>query len=339
MSVSDIPVSGADLARIQELYKDASGKGVAEEVEGIDTVEGPYGIVDPRYVGYTYLSYMFIETKGQLEAARAFKREQFTQPHKALMMGVVFGEFDLIHRRADVSQYMHAEFSVRAKDNHDLRFFQDIETYPIFSVGRWHGQDVKGEMTLKTPPREFKPIEAEILVRKIESPNLEATEIKQSIIDDIERGLFTLVSEETIRSQGPSDIQQHVARLKQDALIGSSISTDVSGIRNLEHVVVGLSLGEREEDEDGDLMPNEQIMLELMDEYDGWKMPYIVTGVGQNWADIILEMHIAEVSEMNEIALNMREIDGVESTRTLLVSDQNFGNPLLINEPSKLPIV
>jgi DNA-binding Lrp family transcriptional regulator len=80
-------------------------------------------------------------------------------------------------------------------------------------------------------------------------------------------------------------------------------------------------------------------MYELMEKYDGWKRPYVMSGVGQNWADIILEMRIESVQEMNTIADSIREIDGVQTTRTLIKGSQSFEGPLIFDNLNQIETV
>ena len=341
--MADTPVNKNMKEKLKSLYKNGSSDGsdTSELIENLPC-EGVYGIIDPRYVGYNYVSYMFIEAKDELATGKAANRSDFDDERKALMKSAILGEYDFVHRRADTAQYRHAHFTVNAKENDNLSFFQDIETYPVFSVGRWHGQDVNGQMTDINGSPSLNPIEGQVLVDKINQPNISDEELLDKIKNLASKSNYRYFSEEHLRkiSDGPGatkdDLRRIVNRLKDEKniLIGESIQIDATSLKGIEEVIVGISVTERDNDEDNnqnDYLPNENIMNELMQEYDGWKLPYVMSGVGQNWADIILEMRIESVQEMNSIADSIRDIDGVQTTRTLVKGSQSFESPLVFD--------
>lgn len=339
MDDADYPVSSSEFNTIKELYVDASDFDEKKENVPIEPIDGPYEVVDPRYVGYHYLAYVFVETKESLGSAIDTNPENFPvdDRHKALMLGSCFGDFDIIHRRADKSQYNHADFTVRAKENKELDFFQGVETYPIFTVGRWHGQDVKGNMTLDNPPDGVDPLKQELIKRRIKNPNQSVKELRDDILEDIPKdSVKTVVDFEKVEEKTLSELRKEIKGLEEKILLGKSIGIKLSQLKNIGfHVLVGLTVEEREEGNSSRL-PNESIMKDLMYKYDGWKMPYLVSGVGQNWADIIGEMYIDSPKEMNEISQEMRSVDGIKSTRTYLLTKTNFDRPLIINDPDDI---
>lgn len=348
--MADTPINKNMKEKLKSLYKNGSGNG-SDPNELIEDLpcDGLYGIIDPRYVGYNYVSYMFIEAKDKLTTGKAANRSDFDDEEKALMKSAILGEYDFVHRRADTAQYRHAHFTVNAKENDDLSFFQEIETYPVFSVGRWHGQDVNGQMTDINGPPSLSPIEGQILLDKMNQPNISDEELLNKIQKHASSDEYTYFSEEHLNkiSDGPGprkdDIRSIVDKIKSEKniLIGESIQVDATSLSGIEEVIVGISVTERENNEDNedDHLPNEKIMNELMQKYDGWKLPYVMSGVGQNWADIILEMRIESVQEMNSIADSIRKVDGVKTTRTLIKGSQSFEGPLVFENINQIETV
>lgn len=349
--MADTPINKNKKETLRSLYIDGSTNG-ADANELIENLpcDGLYGIVDPRYVGYNYVSYMFIEAKDKLITGKAADRSDFDDVRKALMKSAILGEYDFVHRRADTAQYRHAHFTVNAKENDKLSFFQEIETYPVFSVGRWHGQDVSGQMTDINGSPSLNPIEGQVLLDKINQPNISDKDLLNKIKKHASDGGYSYFSEKHLRkiADGPGvtkdDIRRIVNRLKDEKniLIGKSIQIDATSLSGIEEVIVGISVTERKENEDDNqdnYLPNENIMYELMKKYNGWKLPYIMSGVGQNWADIILEMRIESVQEMNSIADSIRGIDGVQTTRTLVKGSQSFESPLVFDNIDQIETV
>lgn len=320
----------------------------SELAESVDVVKGPIGVVDPRYLGYMYLSYLFIESQTELDSGFDADESIFGDPQKALMLGSALGEYDFIHRRADTSQYKHAGFVVDAIDNEDFAFMKDVETYPIFSVARWHGQDIPNRnMTLKRSVRlaerdTLEKVECEFLYEMIRDPESSTDDWKQNIeerVDDRSRSSL-ITSEEFAEEMRDPDAPDNIVEPLMDRhYLGKSVQVSITDLKDYHHVLVGFSVEEGVEIQDKEeyTLPNEKIMATLRDEYDGWKMPYIVSGVGKAWGDIIVEMHIDDLQSMNERAKEIREkVDGIQSTKTFLMTKTNFNKPLLIGGPGDI---
>jgi hypothetical protein len=128
------------------------------------------------------------------------------------------------------------------------------------------------------------------------------------------------------------DYSEHV---KGRFILGKSVAINPSNIKNFHHAVVGISLKEGIDIKNSEPyeLPNEKVMDRLIDNFDGWTMPYIVSGVGKAWGDIIAEMHINDIDDMEEHAKTIRDIDGVRSTKTFAMTGMSFNKPFLVTEP------
>jgi DNA-binding Lrp family transcriptional regulator len=315
---------------VKKLYKDATSyeDKIGNLEPGNIPAGEPVGIVDPRYLGLNYPSYVFIETGKSLEEAIDPEEELFSDGNikRGTLTGLSLGEYDIIHRRAEIKKYSHANFAVDATD--ELEYCRTLETYPIFTLGRWHGQDVRGHRTLNYDP-ELTPFESEIINHYIDNPNADPADYT-AYINNSDR-----LDESYIEHQ----VETKINELEDEGvIIGTSVPVKPANISNFEHVIIGMSVGEREGNGNDDEMPNEQIIRDIMKKYDGWEMPYIASGVGQNWADIIAEMHIDEISDMNQRSAELRnEIDGVRSTETFLLTQDNVNRPLKVSSPRYIP--
>ena len=334
---------------LRDLYKGNEG---VSDIELDIAFNGPYGIVDPRFVGHNYVSYMFMNSGEHLDdgfdtASDAFRDREEGQ---ALMLGSALGGYDFIHRRVDGSQYFHADFTVHAIDNQDdFGFVENVETYPVFSVGRWHGQNVRpNNITLRHETDEIQHyklnlIQTEFLYEMIVHPEQDADiweeNIRSRIADDNKASVGTsdLLNE---RISTSADRQGIVEALIGDYYLGQSISIDVPGMvsPSLNHALVGLSVEESVDIEDDDEveLPNEKVIINIRNEFDGWRMPYIVSGVGKEWGDILVEMHIDDVKDMNDYANRLRNITGVGSTKTFVITENSFNSPFVPDTPEQI---
>lgn len=314
-----------------------------------DVYDGPYGVVDPRLIGYTYLSYVFIESGGNLQSGFQADETLFDETEKALMIGAALGEYDFIHRRADVSQYRHADFAVDAIDAEDdeLSFVRNIETYPLFTIGRWHGQDVPVKnMTLRrevesSPQDRINDLEAEFLYEMIHNPEVTPNQWLKNIRTRISNDL-ALVSESELdeRLEDYGDVKNWTNGLNSKYILGESIAINPANIRDYHHLVVGISVKEGVEIDDGEAydLPNEKVIdrIRQKDVFDGWTMPYIVSGVGKSWGDILVEIHTNDIDDMEGYAEEIRDVDGVRSTKTFAMTGTSFHKPLVITSPGDI---
>lgn len=356
----ETPLTGSMKDDIKKVYQ---GKKSFQDtdLDDLHEVQGPYGIVDPRKLGYTYPSYMLIKSGSNIQSG--FDFEDFANDkYKSLMMSSALGEFDFINRRCDVSNYKHAEYVVEAIDKDELKFMKNVETYPIFSIGRWHGQNVlPGNMTLKREPEEverdsFNNLESELIYEFVHNPEGGPEEwmfdIESRVEKEGEDALIDYRDDKTENregeeyfadiNRGKKDINSVFGSVKEDCYLGKSISVNVPALSSFHHVLIGISVEEGidiEDDQRFDL-PNEKVMHRLQKEYDGWEMPYIVSGVGKSWGDIIVEMHIESIEDMNDIAKKMREddegIEGINSTKTFTFTKTKFNNPFVIPKAKEI---
>lgn len=341
--------SGSTTKQLRSLYKGS----IQESETKLDvSYNGPFGIVDPRFVGLNYVSYMFIESKSNLDDGFGTDRDAFRdgEEEEALMLGSVLGEYDFIHRRADASQYIHAGFSVNTiDDDEDFAFVANVESYPVFSVARWHGHNIRPDnITLEREPdeiprRSLTSLEVELLYEMIHNPESNPEVWKENIINRTsDKREESLITEQKVQEKigSSNELRGFVDALRGNYHLGKSIELNIPGIvsPDLNYAIIGLSVEEGVDirEDEAISLPNEEIMFRLRDEFDGWRMPYIVSGVGKGWGDILVEMHIEDVQEMNGYANRMRDIGGIDESKTFIVTESNFNRPFIPEKPGHI---
>ena len=292
-------------------------------------------VVDPRYVGYSFPSYMFVESENSLSDAIAAGDDDFAQPWKALMLGTTLGQYDLIHRRVDQDRYANARFTVRAKNGPNLNFFENQETYPIFEIRRWHGQD--RDESLRSKPADLGSLELEVLRRLMQDSTRSDHEISEAIKAGIKQGhTDTLVEDlNRIGTENVGDARQSL--LDNDVLLGYSVDYDLEDM-GWNRAVMGISLKPGYSDEGHDaavekLMSFDDDMGKGVDApLNNFTLPYITSGLGQSWADLMLEIIVSDTSDINKIASRIREeIESVESTRTHLMTKSLMDDSITVD--------
>lgn len=317
--------------RLEERINISQGNQHYDEL--ISRVHDIFPVFDPRYLGYSFPSYTFIETENHLEDAADAGLTHFNSREKAQLLGTVLGDVDLIHRRVDEDRWANAEFAKWAKKR--VSFFEKFETYPVFQIARWYGKDIK------------QPIEASCDANAVanDTKRLRSlTEDERAVIE----GLYTKPSLYAIQSTNNSelslpDVVDHLeietiksllTELQEDEiLLGSSITYDINR-SPWQCAFMGLSLGaEGNQDEEPRMdleLDHDHVIDELQaldnEVLNDFTMPFITSGVGQGWADILLELRVQDLGDLDEIAQKVRGINYVESTKTYMMTDT------LINE-------
>lgn len=348
------------IANQPERYNNQKGGELVEKLKQQGYLSDGFAVVDPRFVGYSFPSYTFIETKNQLRRnpepvvgegsdrlsqALNVEQDDFDRPHKALMMGTVLGDFDVIHRRVDQDRYANARFVKDAKMNEflaDLDFFQNTETYPIFEIIRWHGKNSPTPLNRK--PDRLKPIQLEI-IRQLRN---DASLTNQQIVDNIKliaehNADELLMKADDLNGLDDNKIETEREFLEEDndIILGYSVDYDPSHF-HLYSALMGITIepGHDEDDAARDSGNHAKVRQSLLNNladqgYDddyltNFTMPYITSGVGQNWGDIMVELKVDDVDHINEIARRFRNLPGVRTTRTYLMTNVNFNQTFSI---------
>lgn len=343
-----------DLFRNAEKFEDRLGDLTND---GADLpINGPYAVIDPRRVGYNYISYAFIESGADLPGIKQGPEEisrqfQDSAINNGLLVGTSLGDFDIIHRRTEQKQYTHAKFAVDSIDDDEVDYIQSIETYPIWAIARWHGQDIpKNKMFNDQEFNSISKLDSEILFELNRNPNKTPEQITARIEQRVQNNEISAIdSSDNLPNKLPKKVEDRLRSLRSNRVIlGPSIGVTVNDLP-LQHMIIGLKVEEIEESQlteekeelveamgtKRDPLPNEVIMRKLTKKFDdGWEMPYIVSGVGQNWADILAEIHIDNIQDMNDYADEIRGIEGVKSTRTHLITHEADNQPLVVNDPN-----
>ena len=346
------------IANQEDQYSELRGGDLVEDLKDNEYISDGFVVVDPRFVGFSFPSYTFIYTKtdqdserqsdrtvdpqvdSRLEQAFGANQSDFDKPNKALMLGTVLGDFDIVHRRVDEDRYANARFVKDAKMNEfksDLDFFQDLETYPVFEIIRWHGKD--SPSPLSNSPDQLTPIQLEIIRQLRNDAAMGDDDIKdkiRAIASNNEDDL--LISKEEAQTLTANDIEDERESLKNDDIIlGYSIDYDPNHF-HLNHAIMGITVepGERhvnkgENETEGSHQKVRDALLNNLNDQDfeenylnNLTMPYITSGVGQNWGDIIVELRLEDPGQVNQIANKFRKLPGVRSTRTYFMTQTNF---------------
>lgn len=350
-------ISMGQMSTIKDLFKDSSNyenEINKTEFSGDLPISGPYTVIDPRRVGYQYISYAFVESGPELPNISEEKEKisglfQDNTINNGLLVGIALGDHDIIHRRTEQKQYTHAQFAVDSINDEELNYIKSIETYPIWAIARWHGKNIpKHKMFNDQSFDSVSKFEAEILYELNKDPNQEDRQIAAEIERRIKNNEVSAIdSTDSLPDMLTQRVGEAIRELENDRIIlGKSIGLTVSDTP-AHHVIIGLEVEEIEEDQlesergtmeealHRDPLPNEVLMYKIRNVFDDpWQMPYIVSGVGQGWADILVEMHISDVQEMDDHAERLRDIPGIKSTRTNLITHEAANEPLIVNNPN-----
>jgi DNA-binding Lrp family transcriptional regulator len=291
-------------------------------------IQSPFTVIDPRYLGYSFPSYTFVETKNNLETGAEARETHFRNPRHTMLIGTVLGDVDLIQRRVDENRWANGEFAKWA--NERLDYFEKFETYPIFQIARWHGQD-RSE-ALVEPPRDLSETERTVLQSLREEPrilqrlrsadaSLESTDLPSSLEDyDV---------------SGVKDVVERL--LEEEIILGASVSHDLFN-SPWKCALMGLTLGSEDEGDSSDgprmeLTTNHDAVIEKLQTLetelvDNFTMPFISSGVGQNWADVVIELRVEDSHDLDQIAETVRAIDHVETTKTYLMTNSCYNTPI-----------
>jgi len=311
----------------EEPFEDATG--IEKNSRNYDELESRihdvFPVFDPRYLGYEFPSYTFIETENHLAEASEESTTISLLSEKAQLLGTVLGDVDLIHRRIDENRWTNAEFAKWAKQR--LEVFEQFETYPIFEIDRWYGKDIN-EPLHNSFNGNMGPVDGD--------PIRSLTDDEEAVIEALfeDPGLLKLTSDYTrlditipnsIADLDQSGIEEIISRLKaEDILLGSSITYEINRTP-WQCAFMGLSLGAEngEVDHDGviEALQDPDFDEDEEEYWDEFIMPFITSGVGQGWADILIELRIQDLSDLDDIAQKIRDIEDVESTKTYLMTD------------------
>lgn len=159
------------------------------------------------------------------------------------------------------------------------------------------------------------------------------TKLNQYMEDDTELELSD-ISEE-LAEYDDYLVRDKITNLKEEEiLLGSSVTYDINN-SPWNPVVMGISLGGERREEGSPRMKlevdHDSVIEELQSlntEYiDNFTMPFITSGIGQGWGDILLELRVEDVDHMDSIAQEIRGIEYVTTTQSYMLTD------VLLNKP------
>lgn len=328
---SGVPITRTLQKVILELFKDSRSvrdKSTIEDSLDLDISDNdwhwiqnniqPTIVADPRFLGYSFLSYIFINTQGQTFDLFREYDERFEKPLNNLMIGSVLGDKDVIIRRIDESKLQHAAFTQNIMKNPDIEFFHSSETYPISRICRWHGKNIREDrQSLNYQPDPPTVRELEVFKRVAADPTKSTSQLYDDIQHDAETNPEYLFIND-FDDLTVSEIQNIIQKLEEEALLGYSIIFEHE-LHNLHHALMGIALGSDQK--------YDELFSRLTEKFDGFQMPYITSGVGQPWGDILVELYFDSIQKINDISVQIREL-GAVSTRAYLLTQTNFSRPL-----------
>lgn len=306
-----------------DLSENENAKERIEKFDGI--IDSPFVVVDPRFLGYKFPSYTFVETENNLEDGSEAKGTHFDRPRDALFLGTVLGDYDLVHRRIDRNRWQNANFAKWAKGR--LSYFEEFETYSIFQIARWYGKDRESPIEKESGIRNVDEVENDIIAALDQNTDF-LKKVSQYIKQDADLELSDIPDE--LDEYDSYLVRDKISNLEdEEILLGSSITYDINN-SPWNSVVMGISLGE-EKDSAGegprmDLGVDHHSVIEELQSLDteyinNFTMPFITSGIGQGWADILLELRVEDVHHMDFIAQEIRDIQYVTTTQTYMLTD------------------
>jgi hypothetical protein len=207
-----------------------------------------------------------------------------------------------------------------------LSYFENFETYSIFQIARWYGKDRSEPIRQESEIRTLTEAERDVIEYVQDDPSL-LRPAARSGLDDSD--VPTQLSD-----YGKEEIQRTIENLrKEDILLGSCVTFDLNNTP-WKPVLMGLSLGGEGDTESPRMdlsVDHDHVVSKLQDlesEYiNNFTMPFITSGIGESWADILLELRVENVHHMDMIARKVRDIDYVKSTQSYMMTDVRFNNP------------
>ncbi|MFB6188069.1 MAG: hypothetical protein ABEI86_14565 [Halobacteriaceae archaeon] len=95
--------------------------------------------------------------------------------------------------------------------------------------------------------------------------------------------------------------------------------------------LMGITVRPGASDLDSDTRDHEGVVDELK-KIDEFHMPFITSGVGQQWGDIMVELRFKKLNHINDLAKRLRAVPEVESTKTYLFTKTHFDDPFKVDD-------
>lgn len=275
-------------------------------------------VINPFKVGYTTPAYVFSMAYDNVNEAINADIKEFNYGGE-MTLDVVLGNFDVVHRRVDRSAVRQSRFTREAgATSKELKFFQSSETYTINQIFRWHGYSIADQYRTIAGNEQvdLSPEQKEYL--RFISENAEANrQLVAHRLGITEDKVKVIADEASSRIEGGSIVFDASQTRWNRALMG--ISLKPSSIKLSKIVKRIEEMTRRDADE---------VFAEP------FNVPFIVSGIGQRWADILLELVVESMDEITLLAEKINDLtiegeDVVRSTQTYVITQRNFSQPFV----------
>lgn len=275
-----------------------------EKFEDSGAIRGFHTVLDPRGLGYHVMAYLFVECRENYDAALRETVKNIQTWDGTQGAQVVLGSFDIMIRRIDPTPSDLDLFATNAL-NHPQDFYRP-ETYSLTQIIRLNGQDL--------PEKSRRRFSAEPLADRHKAV-LRALQEDARRRNDVE-------SVAKAADIDPSDAIRSIDFLESQGYIrGYSVNFD-PGALNWMRAFVGISTYGGKYDDVVDAL----LAIEPKQKVGPAYIPYVFSGLGQNWADIAVEIAVDSVKHLDELTDYIRSISGIETTRTHLATKTLYSN-------------
>lgn len=284
----------ADEARVRERLDALEDTGVLDDI---------VAVVDPFKVGRRTLSYHMINFERNYDLALEKGLNRFSDWDGTQLAMIVLGDYDVIARKLSKSGKDLDVFATNVLSDPDtgadaeygplMSQVYSIETFKVSQRIRWRGTDFTGE-----DQRDVDAVDLDDTQRGVVSALLE----DGSLIDDI-AGLAT-------RAGAPRrEVEDAITSLEDtDVILNYSLGLAPETV-GLYRAFFAVS-ADRERFSD--------VVENVQEASSPLHVPYIVSGLGFNWADVAMELVFDSIEELDRITDELRELDGVSSSKTFL---------------------
>ncbi|MDS0254718.1 Lrp/AsnC family transcriptional regulator [Haloarcula argentinensis] len=277
-------------------------------------------VVDPARVGYSVPSYHLVDLERNYDGIIDEGLKKIGQWEGSQVAMITLGDYDVIIRKISKSGPEVDRFSTNVfiqpdrgsgKPDIDSKFYS-METFTIQQWIRWRGSDFK-----KGEQRDRRTVDLNDLQRIV---------------------LNELQSDASFRNR-PSDLSDKIDMISSPDEVAKAIDylIDKEVIRKFSvRIDPGLTDGwyraffgiSTERGRYDDVVDNLQTENPLY-------VPYILSGLGFNWADIAIELNFKSIDHLDNITDRIRSMDGVKRSRTFLSTRvPYFIDEVPLNSPS-----
>lgn len=283
-----------------------------------DVIRQYISVINPFKVGYTTPAYVFSMAYDNVSEAISVDVDEFRYGGE-MTLDVVLGNFDVVHRRVDRSAVRQSRFTREAgATSKELEFFQSSETYTINQIFRWHGHSIADEYrTIAGNERvDLSPDEKEYLnfISKNAQADRQLIATRLGLTED---QVDVIADDVSSRIEGGSIVFDASQTRWNRALMGISLKPSSIALGDIVKRIEEMTRRDAGE-----------VFAEP------FNVPFIVSGIGQRWADILLELVVESMDETTLLAEKINNLiiddeDVVRSTQTYAITQRNFSRPFV----------